>query len=148
MEYIEDKVEIEEVLESMPVPKNKRGELRHKIKTALFMYAPEELIKLAEKHKIIPKKKIQNPDKIVVPGISVIDLLVMRLIIDAIQGDNTASKLIMEHGFGRPDLNVNYSNMDDPDEEDEIPMTTEEKIETLRAIRLKNIEGSVIDSED
>jgi hypothetical protein len=45
-------------------------------------------------------------------------------------------------------LNVNYSNMDDPDEEDEIPMTTKEKIETLRAIRLKNIEGSVIDSED
>jgi hypothetical protein len=38
--------------------------------------------------------------------------------------------------------------MDDPDEEDEIPMTTEEKIKTLRAIRLKNIEGSVIDSED
>ena len=95
---IEDEITVETALDSIAVPrhKNKKSELRYRIKTALHMYAPEELVKLAEKHKLTKKtKNVENKEA--VPGVMVADLLVLRLIVDGIEGDKQAIKLLFEH---------------------------------------------------
>jgi len=74
--------------------------------------------------------------------------LVLRLIIDGIEGDKTAIKLLFEHGFGRPDLNVNYTGMDELDEGEAIPLSTEEKIAHLRAIRSTTLEAQYADDDN
>jgi hypothetical protein len=151
---LDDSISIEKVTGDMMAPKllNRKSELRYRIKTAMHMYAPDELVKLAEKHKLIPKSvkkslKGDEAEKQVVPGIAVADLLVMRLIIDGVEGDKSAIKILFEHGFGRPDLNVNYTGLDDHDDSDDIPMTTEEKIEHLRRFRRKSLEAQVMDEQ-
>ena len=149
MRQIEDELTVIDAIENIVEPRilTKKGELRYRIKTALHMYAPEELVKLAKKHKLTPKTK-KVPQGEAVPGVLVADLLVLRLIIDGIEGDKTAIKLLFEHGFGRPDLNVNYTGMDELDEGEAIPLSTEEKIAHLRAIRSTTLEAQYADDDN
>jgi len=147
MEAIENEIQAEEILDGLTAPqlKTKKAELRYRIKNALHMYAPEELVKLAEKHKLTPKRKRVDGTKEAVPGILIADLLVLRLIIDGVEGDKTAIKLLFEHGFGRPDSNVNFSMNDDMDDVEEIPLSTEDKIAFMRSVNQKTIEAEFVD---
>jgi hypothetical protein len=147
MEAIENEIQAEEILDGLTAPqiRSKKAELRYRIKNALHMYAPEELVKLAEKHKLTPKRKRVDGTKEAVPGVLIADLLVLRLIIDGVEGDKTAIKLLFEHGFGRPDTNVNFSLSDEQDDVEDIPIPTEDKIAYLRQFRNKSIEAEIVE---
>jgi hypothetical protein len=127
-------VKTEETIIAKPI-RHKKRHIRQRIKSALWMYAPEELLKLAEENGV--KNTIeQDPEKWdkeeIKPGILVADLIVMKHIMKAIQGDEKSTRLLFSFGFGNPESTLNIRDDEDDENEIELQMSTEEKLEFIK----------------
>lgn len=135
---------VEETIVARPV-KVKKRHIRTRIKSALFMYAPEELLQLAEESGVksmIPKDRDKWESDQVAPGILIADLIVMKHIVKAIKGDERSARLLFSFGFGNPESTLNIRDDEDEEDEIELDMSKEEKIAFI-----KRYNGKITEAE-
>jgi hypothetical protein len=112
--------------------KFKQRHIRTRIKNALFMHPPEELLQFAMDNGVrtFPKDH-EGAKEEALPGIMVADLIIMKHIMKAIKGDERSARLLFSFGFGNPETTLNINDGEE-DDELEIPMSIEEKLEFVR----------------
>jgi hypothetical protein len=112
----------------------KNQHIKKRIQTMFSLYAPEELLNLARKNgmgDIIDQKLRDDDMKEVAPGILVGDLLMMKLVMNGLEGKDSSIKLLYQYAYGNPEQSIIIGEQME-DDDDVIEISTEEKIKFLQ----------------
>jgi hypothetical protein len=120
--------------------------LKNRIRAMLSMYAWDELLDLSEKAgtPAVYNMKGKRGKKEVVPGVMAGDLILLRLLKDAVSGSDSAAKLLLSYGYGNPEtaVTLQFESEMEAVEIDDVDISPEEQIELLRKYHGKTIEIS------